>query len=163
MKRRAPLSVHAAITRVVGQLPNDWTTASEVTGRQPHLLRKYSDPDRREELPVTDAIALDLAYMAAGGAGSPIFEAYAHKLELAELAKFADRIALHRQVVKVLREGGEAHTALVVACQPEATEADRANAMREAGEAFEALGNAINALGVSAPPAAIAANERAPP
>ncbi|MCH2486872.1 MAG: hypothetical protein MK010_03895 [Erythrobacter sp.] len=163
MKPRPPLSIHAAITRVVGQLPEDWDSAAEATGRKPHLLRKYSDPDRREELPVSDAIALDLAYIAAGGQGAPIFEAYAYKLELAELAQFADRIELHRKAIDVIREGGEAHAALVRACQPDATSTDRDNAVRECSEAFDELGRVLNVLSATNHRNSSTAHQRAPP
>lgn len=156
-KRRAPLSIHAALIRVVGQLPRDWDEAAEITGYKPGTLRAYADPERREELPVTAAIALDLAYLAHGGEGTPIFDAYAQKLDLAELAQFADRIELHRKVVDVVREGGEAHAALVRACQPDASPADRDRAAREAGEAYAELGRVLSLL--TAPQA----NERAPP
>lgn len=165
MKRRPPLSIHAALARIVGQLPRDYDEAGEVTGRQAGTIRAYGDPDRREEIPVTDAIALDLAYMAAGGEGAPIFEAYAHKLELAELAQFADRIALHKQVVRVIQEGGEAHAALVRACQADATPFDRATALREAGEAFEEIKRVLPLLDESEIPVPGNAEDRprAPP
>lgn len=164
-KLRPPLSVHAAIARVVGQLARDYDEAAEITDCKPGTIRAYGDPDRREEIPVTHAIALDLAYMASGGEGAPIFEAYAHKLELAELAQFADRIALHKQVVRVIQEGGEAHAALVRACQADATSADRVAALRESAEAFEEMKRVIPLL--DQPETKLAANTedraRAPP
>ena len=164
-KRRAPLSIHAALIRVVGQLPRDWDEAAEITGKQAGTLRAYADPERREELPVTAAIALDLAYLANGGDGTPIFDAYAQKLDLAELAQFADRIELHRKVVDVVREGGEAHAALVRACQPEATASDRDRAAHEASQAYAELGRVLSLLTAPNRPDAPkpAANERAPP
>lgn len=136
-KLRAPLSIEQALARVVGQLADGYETASEITGKQAGSIRAWGDPDRREQLPVDCAIALDLAYQAAGGTGAPIFEAYAAKLELAEMAKFADRHHLLSHAEMLAKEGGEAQAALLRACQPGASDADCARAFRELSESFE--------------------------
>ena len=157
-KPRAPLSIEQALARIAGQLPDGFASMAEITGRSASLLRKYSDPERDEEIPVSLAIALDLAFQAHGGQGHPIFDAYSAKLELAETGAFADRFDLLRRATEVIKEGGEAHAALTRACLPEATPRDREEAARELSEAFEAIKPTLAALGVT-----LSANERAPP
>ena len=150
-KLRAPLSVEQALARIAGQLPDGYTTMAQVAGRSPSLVRKWGDPDRDEDIPLRCAIALDLAYLAAGGQGHPLFDAYGARLELAETATFADRFALLRHAHNVIREGGEAHAAMIAASLPSATQRDRDHALREMAEAFEAMKPAMVALGSPEP------------
>lgn len=136
-KRRAPLSVEAALARIAGQLDNGYETMGELSGRGARMVRKWGDPDAPEQIPFDCAIEFDLAYIAAGGEGAPLYEAYAHRLEMAEAACFADAHALGRQAAALIREYGEAGGALVVAAQPGATAAEHADAERELLEALE--------------------------
>lgn len=138
-KQRAPLSIDAGLARIAGQLTAGWLAMADVSGRKERTVRNWGDPDTPEQIPLDCAIALDLAYQAAGGEGAPLFEAYSFQLELAEVARFADRIALGRKVADAMREGGEANAALVLAAQPGATPSHRANAHREVCEQIEAL------------------------
>jgi hypothetical protein len=150
-KLRAPLTVDAALARIAGQLPDGWNSVSEIAGRQPRHCRRWGDPDAEEQIPIDVAIRLDLAFQAEGGTGAPILEAYAAQLELASAARFADRNALLRQAVDVIREGGEAHAAIVRSTQPDASPADERIAYREACEAFEALKKIIPLLAEQPP------------
>ncbi|WP_439569080.1 hypothetical protein [Sphingopyxis sp.] len=145
-KARAPLSIDAALARIAGQLTNGFDDMARVAGRQVRTVRNWSDPDTAEQVPVDCAIALDLAYIAAGGSGAPIFEAYALKLELADAAKFGDRHQLLRHAQDVARETGEANAAIIGAAHPAATKTDRARALAEATEAREALNQVIPLL-----------------
>ena len=145
-KARAPLSIDAALARIAGQLPEGFEEMARVVGRQVRTVRNWSDPDTAEQVPVNCAIALDLAYIAAGGTGAPIFEAYALKLELADAAKFGDRHQLLRHAQDVARETGEANAAIIGAAHPAATKNDRARALAEATEAREALNQVIPLL-----------------
>lgn len=157
-KLRPPLSTEQALSRIAGQLPGGFEAMAEKVGKSASLLRKYGDPDREEEITVRDARTLDLAFRAAGGEGYPLYDAYTAQLEIAELQTFSDRFALLDRAGKVIKEGGEAHAALIAACKPGATQRDRDNAARELAEALEEIKPTLAALGVS-----IAANERAPP
>lgn len=145
-KHRAPLSIEQALARIAGQLPDGYADMARRTGHQPGTVRAWGDPDRRERIAVDDAIALDIAYQEAGGTGAPIHEAYTHQLELAHLSHFASRISLGRHAVDVIKEGGEAHAALVRAAQPGATPEDRRHAEVEIGEALETLKRALPLL-----------------
>lgn len=157
-KVRAPLSIDAALARIAGQLVGGFEEMARVSGRCTRTVRNWGDPDTPEQVPVDCAIALDLAFIAAGGTGAPIFETYALKLELAEAAKFADRFELLRHAQRVARETGEANAAIIGAAQPSATDADRARALGEALEAIDALKHAVPLL-----EAAAAASNAQPP
>ena len=136
---RAPLSLDAALARIAGLIPGSWEKMGELTARKERTVRNWGDPDTSEKIPIDCAIALDLAYREAGGDGAPIFECYAAKLDAAGMTHFADQIALGRHTADVIKEGGDAHAALVRAAQPGATGQDRATALREVEEAIEAL------------------------
>lgn len=145
-KDRAPLSIDAALARIAGKLPENYKDMARITGRMDRTVRNWGDPDTREQIPVDCAIALDLAYIAAGGTGAPIFEAYALKLELAEASRFGDRHQLLRHAQDVAKETGEANAAIIGAAHPGATKADRSRALAEANEARQALDKVIPLL-----------------
>lgn len=146
-KLRAPLSIDAALARIAGQLDGGFDDMARIAGRAVRTVRNWGDPDTPEQVPIDCAIALDLAYIASGGTGAPIFETYALKLELGEAAQFADRLDLLRHAQSVARETGEANSAIIGATQPSATDADRLHALREVTEAIDALKSAIPLLG----------------
>jgi hypothetical protein len=150
-KRRPPLSIDAALARIAGQLEGGWETMATATGRKDRTVRNWGDPDTPEQIPLDCAIALDLAYQEAGGEGAPLWEAYTLKLELAEIERFADRHALGRRAVDVIRECGEAGSALVAASLPGATQAEREAALRELVEAFEVIKRTFPLLGAGQP------------
>lgn len=138
-KLRTPLSIEQALQRIAGQLEAGVEAMAIVAHRQPGTIRAWMDPDRPEQVSLDAAIALDLAFQAEGGTGAPLFEAYATRLQLAEAARFADRHRLLDRAHAAIKEGGEAHAALVAAARPDATDADRRAAHREVAEAFEQL------------------------
>lgn len=132
-KLRPPLTIENALFRVLGTIGLE--RAAEVTGRGADYLRSVSDPDNRYRLTIADALTLDLEHVATGGAGFPIYETYGLLLEAARAERFSDAAAIARRAIRVIKEGGEAHAALVAASQPGATDADRAAALRELEEA----------------------------
>ncbi|MFC3097350.1 hypothetical protein [Alteraurantiacibacter palmitatis] len=164
-KRRAPLSPEAALARIAGHLPNAWDDMAEALGKSASYLRQCGDPDRREQLSVTDAIALDLAYARAGGQGYPLRESYDAQLQIAEAECFGDRFSLLCQVETLITEAGQAHAALVRLVQPGSGEQERRIAARELAENFEALRPLLALLDAGAPvsPRADLPRERGPP
>ena len=151
-KRRAPLSIDAALARIAGHIPGGYAEMARILDRSERLVRAWGDPERRERMPIDDAIALDLAYRAAGGDGAPVFEAYAEKLRNDGLTWFADEVALGRHVAGMIKECAEAEAAVVIASQPGATARDRANARREVEEALLTLQRARFMLGDTTAP-----------
>ena len=146
-KRRAPLSIDAALSRIAGQLPGGWPEMARIACRAERTVRNWGDPDTAEQVPLDCAIALDIAFLGAGGSGAPLFETYGHKLELAEASAFADSHALLRHAESVARETGEANTAIIAAAQPGACPTKRARAIGETLEAIDALKSALPLLG----------------
>lgn len=138
-KRRPPLSTEAALARIAGQMPGGYEEMAAIVDRSAGHIRNWGNPDREEDVPFTCARQLDIAFRAAGGEGFPLFESYAAQLELADAERFACRHRLLAETQGVIKEGGEAHEALVRLCLPGATEADRAAAQREVAEALEKL------------------------
>jgi hypothetical protein len=150
-KRRPPLSVDAALARIAGQIDGAWVEMGVITSRSESMVRAWGDPARREKIPVEDAIMLDLAFRAAGGEGAPIFETYAHQLNVEGGTWFADQVALGRYAAEVIRECGEAGSAVVLSAQPGASAAQRRQALREVEEAIGVLNRARLMLGLPAP------------
>ena len=146
-KLRAPLSFDQAVTRIAGLL--GWETCGALVGRSARAVRAWSDPDADAAPSIEQALVLDLAYRAAGGGGSPIFEVYAAKLDLDAQAATASR-ALPDLAATAAKESGEALAALTLASQPGAPLAVRAAAKREVEEGLQALGQALLALNVPA-------------
>lgn len=138
-KIRTPLSIEQALQRIAVQLPGGVEAMAAVSHRQPGTVRAWMDPDRPEHIPFPAAIELDLAFREHGGEGSPLFEAYGAALDLASSTRFADQHRLLDHAQGVIKEGGEAHAAIVAAARPGATARDRQVAFREAAEAYEKL------------------------
>lgn len=138
-KRRAPLTIDAALARIAGQIPGGYDEMALIADRAVRTVRNWGDPDTPEQIPVDCAIRLDLAYQASDGPGAPIFESYAFQLELAASTRFADSYALAKLAPEVIRECGEANAAIVAAAQPGADDRLRQDALREAEEAVQKL------------------------
>ncbi|MDR3408448.1 MAG: hypothetical protein P4L68_08120 [Methylovirgula sp.] len=146
-KRRAPLSVDAALARIAGHIPGGYAEMARVLDRSERLVRAWGDPERRERMPIDDSITLDLAFRAAGGEGAPILEAYRAMLEAEGMDWFAEGIALARHAATMIKECSEAEAALVIAAQPGATFRERSDAIREIEEAMVELNRARLMLG----------------
>jgi len=136
-KRRAPLTIDAALARIAGQM-GDWAEVAKAVDRSESLVRAWGDPDRRENIPLVDAVRLDLAYRDAGGVGSPFFETVAYLLDEQAIFRFADAIALGHLAAEVIRECGEASSLLVLAAQPGADRDDYRETRAHVREAIDA-------------------------
>lgn len=138
-KPRTPLSVEQALQRIAGQCTGGVDAMAAAVGRQPSTIRAWMDPDRSEQVSVDAGIALDLLYRGEGGEGCPLFEAYGAQLDLAEAQKFMMANRLQDYAVGVIKEGGEAHAAIVAAARPGSTLTEKRIAYKEGLEAFEKL------------------------
>ena len=154
-KPRAPFSFENALTRIAGLI--DWPAMMEAISTEGRAVARrtlidWSDPDNDRCCTVHDAIALDIAYRAAGGDGAPMFETYASLLELAHAERFVDQVELARRTCKVIKEVSEAEAALVQATMPGATAAHRAEALRQVEEGMAALSSTVPLLTKGEPP-----------
>lgn len=136
-RRRPPLSIDAAIARVMDQL-GGWQAVADVAGKTPRTCEKWGafdiadpeDPDARD-IPMRAAVKLDIAYQDAGGVGAPILEAYARLVDAAGIEAFGDKHELRRDSLDFLRETNEANIALLEAAEPGAGEAEIAIAQKQ--------------------------------
>lgn len=145
-KFRQPLTVEDAIIRIAAKVTGGFEEMARVANRDQRTVRNWSDPDTPESVPVECAIALDLAYIGAGGTGGPIFAAYGHQLKDRSAIQFADQQQLLRHAQAVARETGDANTAILGAAQPDASAADRRAALTEVGQAIDTLKDVIPLL-----------------
>ncbi|WP_019833794.1 hypothetical protein [Sphingomonas sp. PR090111-T3T-6A] len=143
-KPRPTLSFEAAIAKVAGHI--GWRSVARICGRSQRTVRAWSEVEIPAAISMYAALALDTAYAKAGGDGAPFLSCYALRLQADNIAALASTEELARKTVIAIREGGEAHAALVAATRPGATEADRAIAEKEAVEAVDALTNTIATL-----------------
>ncbi len=139
-KTRAPVTFENALARIAGQI--GWEKVGEVLGIKERMARYYGEPDSPfapERLLLSQVIALDVAFQLGGGDGAPMYETYGLMLKARMAEQFADKAALGILTIDVIREGSEAHAALVRAQLPGATDQDRALAAGETEEAIAAL------------------------
>lgn len=142
-KERAPLSHHRAVTMVADRL--GWPQVCAIVDRAERTVRRWSEPDGDAQIPLAAAVALDLAYLQAGGDPAPILAWYQLRVQLAKAA--ADhamaRLDAADRAAAAAKETGEAIAAQIIAHAPGAGARERRNAIRETEEAIAALGHTL--------------------
>ncbi|SLK06535.1 hypothetical protein [Novosphingobium mathurense] len=143
-KVRDPLTFAAAIKGVLEYIGK--REASRVTRRAGRTLDHWSDSTNKG-LPALDkAVALDRAYLAAGGGYAPILESYIRQLDVSLVELIACRAALADDVANVSREIGEAISFCIMAAQPGASPAVIQRAIVETEEADALLPRLLGRL-----------------
>lgn len=132
-KLRAPLSFSLAITTVADRI--GYEPAACITGRAPRTIRHWSDSEERGTPTLEQAIALDRAFIDAGGGYAPILESYARQLEVAMVDSIACRTALAEDIALASRECGDAISHCIQALRPGATPSEILRAIVETEEA----------------------------
>ncbi|WP_288804086.1 hypothetical protein [uncultured Novosphingobium sp.] len=132
-KVRAPLTFSLAVTTVVGRI--GWKAAGSITRRAVRTVRHWSESDKHGSPTLDQAIALDRAFILAGGGYAPILESYARQLDVAMVDASGCREALADDVAAVSRETGDAIGHCIQALQPGATPAQIYRAIAETEEA----------------------------
>lgn len=145
-KVRPPLSIDGALGRIAGLLPGAWKEMAEVVGKSETVVRRWGDHDAPDQIPLPCAIALDIAYQRAGGDDRPLFETYALQVQVARESAFAAEIDLARRVCALIKEGSEAHQAMIIASLPAATAAQRQQAIKELEDVAREVTSAIASL-----------------
>jgi len=128
------------LLKVLGELTP--AVCQEITGRTASYLRDASDPDKGQLLSVQDMIRLDTAHIGIDG-NAPLTAAVCAILEQARADIYTDAVSIGRATVDVLKEDGEAHVALFLASQPNATDAQLLEARREIEQSSAAQANAL--------------------
>lgn len=120
-KVRKPLTFALAVTTAIDLI--GWDTAARAAGRAVRSVRHWADPDRGVMPNLAQALAIDRAYIAAGGNSAPLLGSYARQLDI-ELANVAGcRVAAAGDIAAIAKESGEAIAAAIQAIQPDATPA----------------------------------------
>jgi hypothetical protein len=143
-KLRVPHTWAEAATRVAGEL--GYAEAGLVVGRSERTIYEWANPDTATRPSLEQMIALDAAYIAAGGEGAPFLAAHAHQLDLTSAALTADRSALVEAVQTTARECGEAIDAALTVSAPNASPIETHRALVQANEAHQATGALVQRL-----------------
>jgi hypothetical protein len=141
---RDPLTFQHALTRIGAVL----TTAemARVVRRSERLVHKWMHPDERAAPTLFQALALDMAYAAAGGDGAPILETYAQQLESELGRQVASTIALSSALAVAAKECGEAIAHGLAASQPGSGPRVAHQAVVQAVEAQSAMAVVVRRL-----------------
>lgn len=131
-KRRAPLSIDAALARIAGQEGvGGWAGMANAVSYNERTVRAWGDPDRDEQPPLPAMITLGILYRRNGGVGDPLLQAHADMIGAADADAFSDKHELRRESLGFLRETSEANLALLEAAEPDSGDAEAARATKE--------------------------------
>ena len=139
-KRRAALTFEHALTQIAAEI--GWDRVAELAGQAERTVRSWSDPDTGPAaggaISLDLALGLDVAYRAAGGAGAPMLQCLATRIELDTADACQDLALLNHKIAKAAREGGQAIAAAITAAQPGAPDSAIAIAEAEIEESIAA-------------------------
>jgi hypothetical protein len=142
---REPLSFPRAITKIAAVL--DYPAMARAVGRGERLMRKWSHPTSGAFPTLAQAVLLDQAYVAAGGDGMPLLEAYAQQLDVAIGREIACQLALSAAVAVAAKEFGEAVAASLAVARPGALNQGAVfHALNESEEASAAMAVVVRHL-----------------
>lgn len=148
---REPVSFAAALATIEKHVGSD--VVRRIASRAQRTIDDWRHPETPRTPPIETALALDCAWRAAGGAGAPMLETYRRLFEAsAPIVIDIDDGQLPGLTVTAIKETAEAHAALLIALQPQASERHRLEAVREVAEAITALEAPLPHLYVQQPP-----------
>ena len=146
-KLRDPATIEDALVRIANQVPGSYVTMALVCGEcSPSLVRAWGDPDKRERMPADVIVPLELLYEEHGGQGYPISHVLEIDRQSGRAERFGKNFELARVAVDLVRESGEAGSALIAASLPGASADARRAALKEAVELDAVLGRLIPEL-----------------
>lgn len=143
-KLRDPLTTEEAFDLVVAVLKKD--VAAKVIGRDVGYIRAISTPGNDQRLAVDDAIALDVAYVAAGNIGTPLYDSIGLRIRTAEGMDLAGSAALTGHAVDLTQEHSEALVALLGASTPSPDKLALRKALKELIDGHRAYEKAIRTV-----------------
>ena len=151
-KLRPPMSIDGALSRIAGVLPGSWGEMAKLVERTETTVRKWGDHNQPEQISLSAAIALDIAFERAGGDGTPLLDTYLLQVQVSREEAFADGIAIQRDACDMAREAGQAVEALVRAGLPGATADDRKHAIAQIEDVDRVIPRAVARLRAKPPP-----------
>jgi hypothetical protein len=137
-KLRTPHTWADAATRVAGLL--GYAEAGRVVERAERTIYEWANPESDTRPTLEQMLALDAAYITAGGEGAPFLDAHAHQLELVVSSAAADCRELIDEAGEVARECGEAVAAALAVTAGNASPIVVHRALAQASEAGAAIG-----------------------
>lgn len=143
-KPRAPLTFSLAITTVCGHI--GWPAATRIARRKLRTVRYWSESEANGLPTLAQAIALDRAFIEAGGGFAPILESYARQLDLQLSSTMACRAALAEDIAQATLETADAISSSVRALQPDASPSQLHHAIKETEEADSAVQRLLGRL-----------------
>lgn len=134
---REPLTFSKAISTIAGKI--DYPSMAQIVDRSERLVRKWSHPQSNAHPTVAQGVALDLAYIEAGGDTAPISETYLQLLDRGIGERMANRLALTAAVASAVKESGDAFAAVLAVTHPGAGPREVHRAEHELEEAQSAM------------------------
>lgn len=134
---RAPRTYAEAITRIAGAI--GWPEVRRITGRADRSVRYWSEPNCKTVPPIDQAQALDAAYIAAGGAGAPFFDAFEFLLGQQIERQEACTRELLAKIAIATKECGEAMAAAMGVVSSNASPLNAHSAFAEVDQAARAI------------------------
>lgn len=144
MKPRDPHTWPDAVTRILGHLQADG--AARAVNKSEALVRDWADPARNQKPSLDQALALSVAYAAAGGEGAPFVEAFEHQIGARLDARDPCARALTTEVADAAREFGEALASALQCTIPGSSPLDAHRALADTREAEVAVARLIQRL-----------------
>ena len=143
-KVRAPLTFALAITTAVGLI--GWEHTAKITRRSKRAVRYWSESDKTSLPTLDQAMALDRAFMEAGGGFAPILESYARQLDISLLDTLACRASLADDIAQVTEESAGAISSSIHVMLPGASPTEIYHAIKETEEANGAMNRLLTRL-----------------
>lgn len=143
-KPRASLSFALAITSVLGLI--GLADAARITRRAVRSVRHWSDGDRNITPTLAQAIALDRAFIDAGGGYAPILESYARQLDVTLSPLIACHVGLGNDIAAFSRETADVISASIQIIQPGASPIVVHRAIAETEEAGAIIARLLGRL-----------------
>jgi hypothetical protein len=134
---RAPQTYDEAITRIAGVI--GWDRICQITGRAVRSARYWSQPNCKTVPSIAQAQALDAAYIAAGGAGSPFLDTFEFQLGQQLQRQDACTRQLLTEIAVATKECGDAMSAALGVVSSNASPLSAHRAFAEVVEAQRAI------------------------
>jgi hypothetical protein len=134
---RTPDTSADAVLQIAGRIGYD--SAAQIVGRKAACIRDWTNEATTSCPSFVQAVALDAAYIAAGGENAPLHDAYAAQLRITVEDRTACARALSSEVATAARECGDLIAASLSVCQAGHSPNDVQRALLEADEAETAV------------------------
>lgn len=130
-KATLPFTFADAAKRTIARIAN--ADLERLLGRNWRSLKlAWQDRDNPRIPRIDQALALDIAYAAAGGDGSPFLDAFQVAVSVASVERAACRTALTTTIATFAKDSGELLAASIAVIHPDATQREIDRALVEA-------------------------------